>query len=346
MTCSAPGGPRRRHGSVRTARRCSTRRPSSATHSDRERCRCSQVCGRPTTPPSNRWRRSACAFSRTAPSATPAFGTRSGPCTAASLCAPPTRSNTAAADRIVPGGRIRRGAVTTCSNVAKFAPFHSCAIFDHHEPMLATEHATDVVAVADEYLAHVRRASSRPLRLLIGWNCMACSGASLEHGHAQLLCLPHAPRWAEDLEADAGAALRDMISVAARTDTLLPHSGTGCCAFVSLSPGIHKEVLVAAPAPGEAGGELGDRVGNGLRAVLRAMRSEGTTAFNVVVTSIHAPKSGIGGPRGSVAVARVGDRGPHDRKTAGFGFVEALQVGTVGGTDPFAVAAGLRRRLT
>eukprot|EP00756_Hemistasia_phaeocysticola_P053615 Hpha_TRINITY_DN2947_c0_g1::TRINITY_DN2947_c0_g1_i1::g.19755::m.19755 len=257
-------------------------------------------------------------------------------------------SKRTAEDPAVPEeGRLELGCIRTCSNVAKFAPYHSCAVFNEHAPLEAVRHAGDLFCLAGTWLTHCRhRAEMRgePLvRLLLGWNCYKVSGASLEHGHAQLLGVDEVPQWAEDLQREGGQAVADMIAVAERTGTLLAPAAD-CVAFPSLTPMLDMETFVVAPAPADGGGPLGRSAGEGVAAVLGALRQMGTSTFNVVATAIPAKASGIAGPGGSVCIVRLGDRGPYDSQGR-MGFMEAMRIGGVGGTDPVLFASKLRELL-
>ncbi|KAJ9466313.1 hypothetical protein DIPPA_09131 [Diplonema papillatum] len=258
-------------------------------------------------------------------------------------------------------GRLSAATARSCSNVAKYAGSHSCIVFNDHNPLVpagSKQCIADLFTLCDEWALHKcpqfvagppvepypkkQRTSERgQWTPLIGWNCTSKAGASMEHGHAQVLSVQGNVRWAAALDGTGAAA----VVAAARTLGLLVEIDDGrAYTFPSLSPVQNAEMWVVAK-PGSAFCEgcsgqrtFGPDAAEGIRTALEVLfENYSTSAFNITVASVACAEGARVWPDCTrVTFARVLDRGVHTQ-LEGPGFLEIFGSGSVGGADPFTV---------
>lgn len=85
-------------------------------------------------------------------------------------------------------GRIKGKYCVTASNVAKYDSFHSLIIFNEHNPLnFSAEKIEDMLDVAKKYFKKANEINPESLYPLLFWNILWRAGASVVHGHAQVL---------------------------------------------------------------------------------------------------------------------------------------------------------------
>eukprot|EP01059_Diplonema_ambulator_P024699 TRINITY_DN409_c1_g1_i3.p1 TRINITY_DN409_c1_g1~~TRINITY_DN409_c1_g1_i3.p1 ORF type:complete len:392 (+),score=101.40 TRINITY_DN409_c1_g1_i3:54-1178(+) len=240
------------------------------------------------------------------------------------------------ADPFLPQGRLVRTTATTCSNIAKYAPYHSCIIFNEHNPLVPTtaQCIDDLLSIANEWVSYACQDLEGQSPVL-GWNCMSKAGASMEHAHAQIMTLPMNTPWMTRMGPDHGRTIADFIAVAKFLGIATEVGDKGAIMFPMLAPTAESEMWVV----GDSGGVMhevvtfGDSVAEGIRIALNVvLEVNSSSAFNVCLA---VAKTDLW-PSGGVTVARIIDRGNH-ATISSQGFMEIFGNGIVGSSDPFAV---------
>ena len=182
-------------------------------------------------------------------------------------------------------GRVRGKHSITASNVAKYDAFHGVIIFDEHNPLLFDrESISDAIDVGLEWGQRALHTDPEAKYLFFLWNCLWKSGASILHGHAQVVATRdlHFAK-VEALRRQAGA-YRSSYGSSYFDDLIAAHRSVGLVQDVgdahiisSLTPIKEKEVLIVAP-------ELGSDLREAIWQVLdRFVHHLGVTSFNLVI---------------------------------------------------------------
>ncbi|MDP2952938.1 MAG: hypothetical protein Q8O76_06460 [Chloroflexota bacterium] len=242
-------------------------------------------------------------------------------------------------------GRIKGKHSITASNIAKYDGLHAMAIFDEHNPLLFDrERIMDYIDTAWRWATAAHHADPRAKYPFFMWNCLWRAGASLAHGHAQLV-LGRDIHYAK-IEGLRRAALsyRALYRANYFDDLYRVHQALGCGfekegtrVLAHLTPVKEKEIVLIA-----------DRLSPSLKErsyeALACFRdSLGVISFNLAV---------YGGPMGAAeedwegfpVIARMVDRGDPGSRASDFGTME-LYATPVIAFDPFLVAQALRRCL-
>ena len=242
-------------------------------------------------------------------------------------------------------GRVRGRYCVTASNVAKFDGYHGLVVFDERHPMRWTRaHIHDYVETAWRWAELAHRADPQAVYYMFIWNCLWRAGASLLHGHAQMI-LGHDMHYAE-VEKLRRAAL--LYQATFRTnyfeDLFRAHRAVGAGferpdgvrVLANLTPIKENEVLLLAPGATYMTEPLTDA----LYDVLACYRDRlGATSFNV---AIYQPPLAATEENweGFPVVVRIVDRGDPTQRTADFGAME-LYAASVVSSDPFQLAVAL-----
>ena len=239
-------------------------------------------------------------------------------------------------------GRVRGKRSITASNVAKYDAFHGVVIFDEHNPLgFDEESISDALDVGLEWGRRALKTDPEAKYLFFLWNCLWKSGASILHGHAQVVATRdmHFAK-VEGLRREA-LAYRQRHGTSYFDDLVALHRALGLVLDVgnasvvaSLTPIKEKEVLLIAS-------DISVDLRHAIWLVLdRFVHRLGVTSFNLVVYMpplAHASEDWSGFPR----VVRIVDRGEATNKTADVGAME-LYASSVVSSDPFRLAAALR----
>jgi len=243
-------------------------------------------------------------------------------------------------------GRIKGKHSVTASNIAKFDGHAGVVIFDEHNPLAFSEEA--IADYIDTGMAWLRKAhetdeeASYPFML---WNCLWRAGASIVHGHAQVV-LGKEMHYAkvESLRRSALAYRRetgenyfhDLYQVHERLGLATEVDGTRM--LVYLSPVKDKEVLLFSDA-------LDQALQRSLYWVLDCyVKDLDVSSFNVAVL---LPPFGTTQEdwSGFPVVVRVVDRGDPFNRTVDVAAMELYASSVLFG-DPFDVAEALWDRLS
>ena len=241
-------------------------------------------------------------------------------------------------------GRVKGKHCLTASNISKYEGLHGMIVFDDHNPLhFSKEKIEDYLDTAWKWakIAHARDTNAR--YFLFIWNCLQRAGASLSHGHAQVM-----------LGRDSHYAKIEGLRQAARCykaehgtdyfdDLYRAHLSVGCAleiegvrALAYLTPIKEREVMLLARSFTSTFKEM-------VHEVLACFRDRmRVTSFNLMI--VTPPLDKVEGWEDFPVIARAVDRGyPHD-PSCDFGTME-LYAASVVSSDPFEVARTLKESL-
>ncbi|HWO93216.1 MAG TPA: hypothetical protein VNL92_00460, partial [Dehalococcoidia bacterium] len=231
-------------------------------------------------------------------------------------------------------GRVRGRYCITSSNVAKFDAMHGLVIFDEPHPLRFTrEQVCDYFETARRWLMRAHEARPAATYPLVVWNCLWRAGASLIHGHLQVLLgesrhYPVVERLRRDARMyaeDSGRSyFEDLFSAHAALGAGFELGGVRIMANVA--PVKEREVILLSD-------EWDDALEQAIADVLAYLRDrEGTASFNL---ALAAPP--MGEPeaawRDFPIVVHILDRGSLRTRTADVAGME-LYAASVVSSDP------------
>lgn len=242
-------------------------------------------------------------------------------------------------------GRVKGKYCVTASNIAKFDGFHGLVVFDEKHPLRFTrEMLHDYIDTGGRWgdLAHASDPEAKYYMFL--WNCLWRAGASLLHGHAQVIMGRGMHYAAVESLRRAAAVYQAHNRANYFNDLYLAHQSVGCAferdgtkVIANLTPKKENEVLLMSPVVSTS---LKDCIYD----VLEYYRDRlGITSFNLVMYTPpwgETPESWAGFP----VLVRVVDRGDPSSRTADFGAME-LYAASVVSSDPFRLASQLKDAL-
>lgn len=242
-------------------------------------------------------------------------------------------------------GRISGRHSVTASNIAKYDGWHGVVIYNNFHPLkFSREQVVDYIDASWEWAqrAHAREPQARYFFLI--WNCLWRAGASIYHGHAQVM-LARGRHYAK-IERLRRAALdyRQRYDSDYFGDLFRTHYALGCAldkggvrVLAHLSPFKDNEVIILAD-------ELNLAFKERLYEVLACYRDRlGIASFNLgLVTQplAETEESWEGFP----VVAWLVDRGSLESQASDIGGME-IYAASVISSDPFDLARGLEEHL-
>ncbi|MBN1139946.1 MAG: hypothetical protein JXM73_25480 [Anaerolineae bacterium] len=239
-------------------------------------------------------------------------------------------------------GRLRGQHAITASNVAKYDAWHGVIIFDEHHPLHFTaEQVADYLDLAQKWAKKAHRADPEACYPLFIWNCLWRSGASILHGHAQVVVgrgmhFARAEAWRQ-----AALRYREIYSADYFTDLAAVYRALGLAMecgkatiLPSLTPIKEKETQIVAPC---LDGDLKAALYHTLHTFVERL---GVRSFNL---ALYQPPFGPVEEEwgGFPFIVRLVDRGPLDSTTSDLGTMELFAESVVM-ADPFRVAEALR----
>ena len=242
-------------------------------------------------------------------------------------------------------GRVEGEYCVTASNIAKFDGFHGVIIFKEKHPLrFGREHIHDYLNTAERWAALAHRADPTAKYYFFLWNCLWRAGASLLHGHAQMLlgremhyaAIEYQRRSALMFEAthrrnyfDAFFAAHEAVGAGFRRN--------GVRVVANLAPIKENEVILMAD-------EMTDSLKDRIYETLACLRDRvGVRSFNLVLYRpplAPTDESWEGFP----VMVRIVDRGDPSMRTNDFGGME-LYAASVLASDPLRLAQVLRDAL-
>ncbi len=239
-------------------------------------------------------------------------------------------------------GRVQGKHSITASNIAKFDGFAGVVVFDEHDPLTFTPEA--IADYVDTGLAWLRKAHEQDEEAkypFLLWNCLWRAGASIVHGHAQMILgremhyarVEALRRAAQAYQKEWGANyFDDLYLVHDSLGLALEREGTRI--LVYLTPVKDREVLLFSPSLDEGLKASIYRVLDGY------VKGMGVSSFNVAIClppfgSTREDWSGF------PVVVRIVDRGDPMNRTVDVAAME-LYASSVLFSDPFQVAEALK----
>jgi len=243
-------------------------------------------------------------------------------------------------------GRVRGKYCVTASNIAKFDGFHGLVVFNERHPLRFTrEMLHDYIDTGGRWGDLVHASDPEAKYYVFLWNCLWRAGASLLHGHAQVIMGRGMHYAAVEYLRQRAAVYQAHNRQNYFTDLFLAHQSLGVAfekegtrVIANLAPKKENEVLLLAPFVTTS---LKDRIYD----VLACFRDHmGITSFNLVIYTppwSDTPESWEGFP----VLVRIVDRGDPSSRTADIGAME-LYAASVVSSDPFVLARNLRESMS
>lgn len=239
-------------------------------------------------------------------------------------------------------GRVEGKFCTTASNIAKCDELHSLVIFKKAHPLKFTrEEVADYVDTAWRWAEKAHTLYPANKYFFLCWNCLWRSGASINHGHAQMtLSRGRAYSRIEFLRQAAQTYRRkyksnyfdDLFKIHHALGLALERDGVRILAY--LTPVKNSEIVIMS-------GELGESFKNSLYTALALYRDQlGTVSFNLAVATPPLDRTRESWQDFPVMGWMV-DRGSLDYRSSDIGSLELFAANSVG-SDPFKLADQLK----
>lgn len=232
-------------------------------------------------------------------------------------------------------GRVEGTHCLTAANLAKYDHLHAVLIFRDHDPYVwEEEKIRDLLEVALQWciLAHHQDPSAR--YPFVMWNCLWRAGASIIHGHAQVLLSAEPYRSVEALHRSV-ATYRSEYGSEYLEDLILAHESLGLAErcgdatiLAYLTPIKEKEVMIIARSV--------EDLSPSISMVLSTYRRLGVQSFNLAI---------LMPPLGSTGhlVTRIVDRGDLASRSSDIGGMELYSGTSVVSSDPFRLMDVIRQ---
>jgi len=242
-------------------------------------------------------------------------------------------------------GRIAGKHCITASNIAKYDGLHGVVIFNEFNPLqFSREQVIDYIDVGWEWAKRAQAKHPQAKYFLFVWNCLFRAGASIVHGHAQMM-LTEGRHYAK-IEGLRQAALSYRQNYGSNyfTDMFRVHHSVGCAMdkrgvkiLASLTPFRDNEVILIAD-------ELNLSLKERIYEMLACFRDElGVVSFNLGLITpplAETEESWEGFP----VMVGVVDRGNPNSRASDVGSVEIYATSVVS-SDPFELARQLKQYL-
>jgi hypothetical protein len=243
-------------------------------------------------------------------------------------------------------GRIRGEYCISASNVAKYEGLHGVVVFDEPDPLrFNREQVSDYIDTGLAWAEKARSIDPEARYFFFMWNCGERAGASLPHGHAQVLAGRHMHYSRIEHLRRCAISYRQCYQANYFDDLYRVHSWLTCgfdkegvMVLAHLTPVKEKEVVLM-------GGDLDQSFKDRVYEVLACFRDDmGVNSFNLAL--VMPPSEGVVEDwTGYPVIARLVDRGETETAPSDMGTME-LYAASVVSSDPFEVARVVRRALT
>jgi len=244
-----------------------------------------------------------------------------------------------------PFGRIVGKHCVTASNIAKYDGLHGLVIFDDFNPLqFSREQIIDYIDVGWAWAKRAQAEQPQARYFLFIWNCLWRAGASIHHGHAQVM-LTRNSHYAK-IEALRRAALGYKQSYGSNyfTDLFQAHHSIGCAVekegvsiLAHLTPFKDNEIVLLSK-------ELNISLKGRIYEVLTCLRDRmNVTSFNLSLVTpplAETEESWEGFP----VMVRIVDRGDLNAQASDVGGME-IYAASIISSDPFELARQLRQYL-
>jgi hypothetical protein len=230
-------------------------------------------------------------------------------------------------------GRVEGRYCLTASNLAKYDALHAIVIFREHDPFVRNEEKIrDFLEVSRIWFIRAHQYDPHARYPFFMWNCLWRAGASIIHGHAQVL-LSHEPYRSVAEWFDTCDAYQNTYGSAYGEDLFRLHQALGVGkAFQEgrilayLTPVKEKEVMILAPNL--------EQLPPLISRVLSTYYRLGVRSFNLAILQ---PPLGVSGP----VITRVVDRGDLLSRSSDIGGMELYGGTAVVSSDPFVLMDAL-----
>ena len=243
-------------------------------------------------------------------------------------------------------GRVVGKHCITASNVAKYDGLHGMIIFNEFHPLhFSREQIIDYIDVGWEWAKRAQLGEPQARYFFSIWNCLWRAGASICHGHAQVM-LTRDRHYAK-IEGLRQASLRYREDYGSNyfADLFQAHHSVGCAMgkggvkiLAHLTPFKDNEVIILAE-------ELNLPLKNTIYEVLACFRDKlGVSSFNLGLVTpplADTEESWEGFP----VIIRLVDRGDTGSRVSDIGGME-IYASSVVSSDPFELARQLEECLT
>ena len=242
-------------------------------------------------------------------------------------------------------GRVEGRHCITASNIAKCDELHGVVIFKNSHPLKwGQDEVTDYIGTAWKWALKAHSAHPLNRYFFFCWNCLWRSGASINHGHAQMtLSRGRAFSRIETLRRSA-LSYRQKYGTNYFDDLYRIHNSLGLAfekngvrIMASLTPVKSREVMLLAESPGT-------NFKKSVYDVLSVYRDRmGVTSFNFAFAAPPLDRTRETW-HGFPVVAWLVDRGSLHYRSSDIGSMELFAANTVA-VDPFKLAAVLKENL-
>jgi len=239
-------------------------------------------------------------------------------------------------------GRVEGKHCITAGNVAKYEAFHGVVVFDEPDPLRFTrEQVIDYIDTGCRWAQEAHDVDPEARYFFFMWNCGERAGASLRHGHAQVMLGRRRHYSKIEHLRRAARSYRDRYGRDYYEDLFHIHRSVGCGferngvrIMAYLCPVKEKETILMAP-------RLDLSFKERLYEALACFRDRmGVTTFNLAL--YLPPIAEVAEDwEGFPAMVRLVDRGDSSSLASDIGTME-LYASNVVSSDPFEVAGVLK----
>ncbi len=240
-------------------------------------------------------------------------------------------------------GRVKGKFCISASNIAKYDALHGLIIFDQHNPLrFDRERIVDYIGTGWRWAQRAHLWDPEAHYFLFIWNCLWKAGASLPHGHAQVVLARDGHYAKIEALRQAASAYRLRYGTNYFEDLYLAHLSVACATEIEgvkilsyLTPIKEKEVMLI-------GKEINTPFLEVVHDVLACLRdSYNVASFNLMLTCPPLDGAEPGWEDFPAALVRIVDRGNPRNNTCDIGAME-LYASSVISVDPIEMACFLR----
>ena len=241
-------------------------------------------------------------------------------------------------------GRIRGKHSITAANIAKYDVYSSLVVFKKHNPLeFNLEEFSDYIETSFKWFEMVFKNDAKYCFPFFVWNCLPRAGASLIHGHAQILMTRDRPyarvesfrRACKNYKRETNNEYFDDIYEAHKSIGL-SYKSEDVKLFASITPVKEKEITIISKKSPSTNERTKMIIYKTLRCLIDTL---GVQSFNM---SISCPS--MSGMDNFPYIIQIVDRGDISKSTADIGGME-LFGSTVVSDDPYTIIKKIRKCL-
>lgn len=241
-------------------------------------------------------------------------------------------------------GRVIGKHSITAANIAKYDAYSSLVIFKNHNPLeFNLEEFSDYIDTSFKWFEMVYKRDENFHFPFFVWNCLPRAGASLIHGHAQILMTKDRPYARVESLKRARDNYKNKTNCEYFNDIYKIHKALGLShksgdvkLFASITPIKEKEITIISQLPPSKDDQVKEVIFKILRCLIDVL---GVQSFNI---SISCPS--MRGEDNFPYIIQIVDRGAISKSTADIGGME-LFGSTVVADDPYVTIKKIRECL-